>query len=239
MAVLNDGKQYLVEKYSIALTPGLQLLTPRSLAQIQLTALAAGLSETPPNVSSTDFSPLPNVKDELRIIRSEVPGEELFNQTFTSTAIQTEIQASPFPVVHIATHGTFSSNAENTFILTWDGRVKVKELDRVLRTGELRRQGALELLVLSACETAQGDSRAALGLAGVAVRAGARSTLATLWQVSDASTATLIGQFYKELADSKLTKAEALRRAQLSLLKSSDYQSPYYWAPFVLVGNWL
>lgn len=234
MAVLNDGNQYLIEQYSIALTPGLQLLKPQPLTEVRLTALAAGLSEAREN-----FDPLPNVESELRLIQAKLPSQELLNNTFTSQAIETNIEASPFPIVHIATHGNFSSKAEETFILTWDGRVNVKQINRVLRTGELGRSQPIELLVLSACETAQGDSQAALGLAGVAVRAGARSTLATLWQVSDESTSILIGQFYKELTDNKdIAKAEALRRAQVYLLKNSEYQLPYYWSPFVLVGNW-
>ncbi|MBD0343444.1 MAG: CHAT domain-containing protein, partial [Coleofasciculus sp. Co-bin14] len=98
----------------------------------------------------------------------------------------------------------------------------------------------IELLVLSACQTALGDNRAALGIAGVAVRAGARSTLATLWAVNDEATAALMVRFYQELANSTVTKAEALRRAQQSILKDPRYrQHPYYWAPYVLVGNWL
>jgi len=109
-----------------------------------------------------------------------------------------------------------------------------------LRSREQSRPDAIELLVLSACETAEGDKRAALGLAGVAVRAGARSTLATLWQVNDSSTAELIAQFYKTLSnpgDSTVTKAKALQSAQLNLLRR--YKAPLYWAPYVLVGNWL
>jgi CHAT domain-containing protein len=234
MAILHDGNQYLVEQYSIALTPGMQLVKPQPLTRKGITALAAGVSETRENLP-----PLPHVEAELQLIRSEVSSEELLNQSFTSTAIQSEIKLSSFPIVHIATHGNFSSQADETYILAWDRRIKVKELDDVLQTGQLTRREPLELLVLSACETAQGDNRAALGLAGIAVRAGARSTLATLWQVSDQSTALLIGQFYKELVDGKVSKAEALRRAQLSILKDNSYQVPYYWAPFVLVGNWL
>lgn len=96
----------------------------------------------------------------------------------------------------------------------------------------------IEILILSACQTAAGDKRAALGLAGVAVRSGARSTIATLWSVQDNSTAELITHFYAALKQPGITRAEALRQAQLSLLRSLDYQHPYYWAPFVLVGNW-
>ena len=92
--------------------------------------------------------------------------------------------------------------------------------------------------MLSACETAAGDNRAALGLAGVALSAGARSTLASLWQIGDESTAYFIDQFYRQLMDGKTT-AEALRQAQLNMLKSNRYQLPMQWAPYVLVGNWL
>jgi CHAT domain-containing protein len=142
-------------------------------------------------------------------------------------------------VVHLATHGQFSSQADDTFILTWDNRLNAKELDTLLRVTDQSRPNAIELLVLSACQTATGDKRAALGLAGVAVRAGARSTLASLWSIDDKSSALLMSQFYRELVRTEVTKAEALRLAQLSLLQNPRYQHPRYWAPFVLVGNWL
>ncbi|WP_017718103.1 CHAT domain-containing protein [Kamptonema formosum] len=236
MAALHDGKQYLVEKYGIALTPGLQLLEAKPLQRGQLKALTAGLTE-----ERSGFSALPNVAVEVERIQSQLPGEVLLNQQFTSKALQKEISQSSFPVIHIATHGEFSSKAEDTFILTWDGRINVTEFDSLLRASDERRSNnrAIELLVLSACKTAAGDNRAALGLAGVAVRAGARSTLATLWYINDAATAPLMSEFYRELTDAKVTKAEALRRAQLSLLKYPEYRHPIYWSPYVLVGNWL
>jgi CHAT domain-containing protein len=97
----------------------------------------------------------------------------------------------------------------------------------------------LELLTLSACQTATGDDQAPLGLAGVALRSGARSTVATLWRVFDESTADLMTDFYRALRQSQVSKAEALRQSQAALLKSERFNHPYYWAPFVLVGNWL
>lgn len=237
MAILHDGKQFLVEKYAIALTPGLQLLdAQKPLPRVKLSALKGGLSQASP-VST--FPPLPYVEKELNQLELEakISGKRLLNQEFTSTAIKNAIDSVPFPIVHLATHGQFSSNAEDTFILTWDERLNVSELSNTLRAREEKGRGAIELLVLSACQTATGDKRAALGLAGVAVKAGARSTLATLWSVSDEATATLMTQFYKELSDPNITKAEALKRAQVALLKSSN--SPELWAPYVLVGNWL
>ncbi|MDY7015371.1 MAG: CHAT domain-containing protein, partial [Cyanobacteriota bacterium] len=232
MAVLHDGEQYLIEKYAIALSPGLQLLeSPRTTIDRAHT-LAGGLVE-----ARQGFSALPGVARELQEITQMVPAQVLLDDTFTRPTFREQIEATAFSVVHLATHGQFSSKAEETFILTWDGRIQVKELDELLR-GK-RDRDPIELLVLSACQTAKGDERAALGLAGVAVRSGARSTLATLWSVQDRSTAQLMSEFYRRLAGAGLTKAEALRQAQLVLLRSRNIRHPHYWAPFVLVGNWL
>jgi CHAT domain-containing protein len=234
MAALHDGQQYLVEKYSVALTPSLQLLEPRLLAREEIKVLVGGLSE-----ARQGFLALPGVESEVKQIESNIPTQVLLNQQFTSTALQDEIQAVSFPVVHLATHGQFSSNAENTFILAWDERINVKDLGGLLQARAQNERKPIELLVLSACQTAAGDNRAALGLAGVAVRSGARSTLATLWSVDDRSTSSFMVEFYQGLAQSQVTKVQALRDAQLALLKQPEFRHPYYWAPFVLVGNWL
>jgi len=167
-----------------------------------------------------------------------MPTSGLLNEEFVSGKLQARIKAVSYPIVHLATHGQFSSNAADTFIVTWDDRVNVKEFDRLLRSRTGEKQQPIELLVLSACETAAGDNRAALGLAGAAIRSGARSTVATLWQVNDESTAIFMAEFYRQLALSKISKAEALRNAQLTLLNNPLYKNPYFWAPFVLVGNW-
>jgi CHAT domain-containing protein len=234
LSALHDGQQYLIEKYSLALAPGLQLLEPQPLEREKLKVLMGGLTE-----ASQGFSALPGVESEIQQITAELPTEVLLNQTFTSETLQNQIGETAFPVIHLATHGQFSSSAKDTFILAWDSPINVKQLDELLRSRDRRERRPIKLLVLSACQTAEGDRRAALGLAGVAVRSGARSTLATLWSVDDESTAQLMVQFYQGLAQTKLTKAEALRQAQLALQQQPDFQHPYYWAPFVLVGNWL
>ena len=235
IAALYDGDRYLVEKYSIALTPSLRLLAPRSLARENLSVLAAGLSE-----AREDFTALPGVEAEVSQIASLVKSEIILNRDFTENRLRDKTESSPLPVVHIATHGQFSSKAEETFLVAWDGRINIKEFNELLRSRETDSTHPLELLVLSACQTAAGDKRAALGLAGFAVRSGARSTLATLWQVNDDSTAIAMALFYQELIQQPNTsKAKALRAAQLALLKDSKFQHPFYWAPFVLVGNWL
>ncbi|NEQ59145.1 MAG: CHAT domain-containing protein [Moorea sp. SIO4A1] len=234
MAALHDGKQYLVEKYSIALTPGLDLMNPERLVREDIKVLTAGLSE-----SRRGSVPLPFVEVELEKIKAQVPSEILLNQDFTETRFENSLEAATFPVVHIASHGQFSSEAQKTFIMTWDSNINVTELKELLQTTDLRQPTPIELLVLSACQTATGDKRAALGIAGVAIEAGARSTLATIWLVDDEVTAVLMNRFYQELTDKSISKAEALNRAQKSILQDPSYEHPYFWAPYIMVGNWL
>lgn len=233
LAALHDGQQYLIEKYSLALTPGLQLLPPQPLSPQKLDTLAGGLSQ-----ARQGFSALPGVAEEIQQISTLVPTSILLDQSFTRSQLASRLESVPFPIVHLATHGQFSSESENTFLLTWEGRIKVKDLDQLLEVRDRQNRRPIELLILSACQTAAGDKQAALGLAGIAVRSGARSTVATLWSVQDSSTAELITHFYTALKQPGISRAEALRQAQLSLLRSPNYQHPYYWAPFVLVGNW-
>jgi CHAT domain-containing protein len=237
IAALYDGKEYLIQKYAVALSPGLQLFTPRPLVQRKINALVGGLSQPPKN---ENFTPLPYVQKELDLMQKlGITTSILLEQDFTKENLEQEINIQPFRVVHLATHGKFSSKAEETFILAANGRIYVKELDGLLKTREQNRTEPIELLVLSACETAAGDNRAVLGLAGVAIKAGARSTLASLWQIGDNSTALFIGEFYRQLTTGEVTTAEALRLAQLKLLNDPVYNRPMYWAPYVLVGNWL
>ena len=237
MTALYDGNQYLVEKYGIALTPGLQLLEPESLNNQELKAVVAGLSK-----SSQGFAALPGVETEVNEIAQYISSQLLLNEEFTNTGLREQLLKTPSSLVHLATHGQFSSNPEETFIVTWNDQIKVKEFEDLLRAREeIGNAQPIELLVMSACQTASGDKRAALGIAGVAVRSGARSTIATLWSVKDESTVVLMDEFYQQLAtaSSSTTKAEALRQAQISLIHSSDFNHPFFWSPFVLVGNWL
>lgn len=231
---LHDGREYLIENYSVAITPGLKLLTPRPLQQLELKTIAAGLTK-----SRQGFSALEYVGAELKQINKVVETKILLNQDFTAKALEEQIQYWDHPIVHIATHGQFSSSIEDTFILSWDKPINIQQLESILKTRNNDQTKAIELLILSACETAVGDKRAALGLAGMAVRTGARSTLATLWSVNDDSAAKLMGNFYQQLANKEITKAEAVRQAQLSLLDNPSYKHPFYWAAYILLGNWL
>ncbi|HCV31079.1 MAG TPA: hypothetical protein DGO89_13310, partial [Microcoleaceae bacterium UBA9251] len=238
MATLHNGEQYLAEKYSVAVAPALQLVDAKPLAKEKFKILTGGVSE-----ARQGFDALPGVAWELQSIGAAIPTTKLLNQSFTESNLKAAISSVPFSIIHLATHGEFSSKSENTFILAWDNRINAKELNNLLQRHK-KDDRAIELLVLSACRTAVGDRRAALGLAGVAVRAGARSTLASLWYVSDDATAVLMTKFYQELAQSQttgnsITKAEALRRAQQALMRDERFSHPYFWSAFVLVGNWL
>lgn len=246
LAALYDGQEYLLEKYNIALVPSLQLTDSRPLARQELKVLAAGVSQQV-KLKNKIFPALTYVPQELDRIEAAFPAsQQLLNQEFTTKTIQNRLRAD-FPVIHLATHGLFSSNPDNTFIVTGDGQaIGIDRLRNFINNNNTQKP---ELLVLSACETAVGDERAILGLAGVAVRSGTRSTLATLWSVEDASTAELMGQFYQEFKQPEIKKIAALRHAQLSLLESLKLNPPiqslenlpphpYYWAPYVLVGNW-
>jgi CHAT domain-containing protein len=236
MSALYDGQQYLLEKYAIAITPGLRLLNTRS-NPTSLTALAAGVSQP-----RADFSALKNVKTELQTINNTLKSQTLLDAQFTSHNFTQTVTFNPFSIVHLATHGQFSSNPEQTFIMLWDRQLTIEDLSNLLQNRQIERSQIIDLLVLSACETAKGDRRATLGLAGMSVRTGVSTTLATLWQISDRSTVIMMDRFYYYLRNNPQTnKAEALRLAQLDLWKieQQDWQIPLFWAAYVIVGNWL
>ncbi|MGB7272930.1 MAG: CHAT domain-containing protein [Geitlerinemataceae cyanobacterium] len=244
IAALHDGEKFFIEKdYAVAFTPGLQLIDPKPFGQVQQRAVLAGISENAPSYRTVDpgnWRVLPNVSGELTELEQSIDRHRVFrNDRFTRETLQTELDLEPSEIVHIATHGQFGSTLEDTFILDWVDRLNIPQLNRLLQSQDTGKKETIELLVLSACETAAGDDRAALGLAGVAVRSGARSTLATLWTVNDRSTAEFMRQFYERLMKNQETKAESLRQVQQSFLADETYQNPIYWAPFVLVGNWL
>jgi CHAT domain-containing protein len=234
IAALYDGKQYLIEKYAVALSPGMQLMAARSRKQNHISVILGGISE-----SRNGFSALPAVESEVKQISKTVPSSTLLNQQFTSQALADRVKSSSAGIVHLATHGQFSSRLEDTFLLTWDGEVNVKELSELLKNRSNEPSKAIELLVLSACDTAAGDDRAVLGLAGLAVKSGARSTIATLWPVKDKAAEMLMIRFYDQLRQPKITKAEALRQAQINMIRQTDFHDPFFWSAFILVGNWL
>lgn len=232
LGALHDGNQFLIERYALATTPGLTLTDPRPIERKDVELLANGLS-----MSVQGFPSLPSVDGEIASISSLYDGTVLKNGDFVVGNMQAALSENPYSIVHIASHGQFDGNIDNTFLLTYDGKLSMDELEQFIASTKFR-EDAVELLTLSACQTAAGDDRAALGLAGVAVKAGARSAMATLWTVNDPASAALVTDFYEQLKNPQMSKAKALQQAQLNLSRNLRFWHPSYWSPFLLIGNW-
>lgn len=251
-AALHDGKQFLVEKYASATVAALPLtkLDPRDRTK-NLQILAMGLSE-----AMQGFAPLPAAALEVDTIATKVlRGDAFLNQSFTRNNLEVQRHKHDYGIIHLATHAEFvSQKPGDSFILLWNDKLRLHQI-RSLQLG-------VEMLTLSACQTAVGQN---LGLGGVAVESGAKSVLASLWPVSDLGTAPLMIRFYQDFQVAP-SKAIALRNAQLSLIRgqvkikdnkiqgikgvldiplhsqgniSADLVHPFYWSSFILVGNWL
>jgi CHAT domain-containing protein len=233
MAALHDGGRFLIEKFAVATTPGLNLTDPKPIDRDKVRLLSSGLTR-----AVQGFPSLPFVEEEINAIRRLYQGDQLLNSEFLTPRLEQELQGHPYGILHIATHGWFASDTAQSYLLTYNGKLTINELDRLI--GLFRyRQDPLELLTLSACQTGIGDDRSALGLAGVAIKAGARSALATLWFINDEASATLVSEFYRQLRNPKQSKAQALQQAQQKLLSDRVYEHPAYWSPFLLLNNWL
>ncbi len=178
---------------------------------------------------------LPGVESELDNIKKNLKNNVLLNENFTIENFRQQVTSEqPYEIIHIASHGIFSSDANNSFLMAYDNILKLDDLEALLRGNK----SSLELLTFSACETAEGDDRAPMGFAGAALRAKAKSALGSLWPISDEAASQLMASFYRNLTQGQ-GKAEALRQAQLELLHTNNMSHPYFWSPFILVGNWL
>jgi CHAT domain-containing protein len=234
MAALHDGKQFLIQRFALAVTPGLTLLETAPPSREKVEILLTGLSE-----ARQDFPALPFVPQEIASVQKIYGGNPLLNRDFILPRVKSEFAARPFSIMHIASHGHFDRDVAKTFLLTFGEKLTLDDLERLLQPARLRDQ-PVDLLSLSACQTAAGDDRAALGLAGIAIKAGARSAFATLWCVNDEASARLVVDFYQELQRAPhQNKAQALRAAQLRLLSDPRSEHPCYWAPYLIIGNWL
>ncbi|MFM2433203.1 MAG: hypothetical protein RLZZ511_4417 [Cyanobacteriota bacterium] len=241
MASLHDGEKFLVQKYAIAAAPSLSLVDAKPLDRKNLNILAMGYTQAA-TIGGSFFQPLAQVESELAGIARQVPQlTKLVDGEFNRRQLAQELSQRRYSVLHIATHGKFGTDAEDTFFVTGDQgnqKFNLNELDQLIRQ-KSKNTDPLDLLVLTACETAIGDNRAALGLAGVAVQAGASSAIASLWSINDAAAAQLATTFYGQLNNPQLNKAEALQQAQINMIQEGEKAHPYYWSAFVLVGNWL
>ncbi|WP_242054330.1 CHAT domain-containing protein [Nostoc parmelioides] len=232
--MLHDGQQYLLETYITSVGSSAKQLQQSLLKPAS--TLASGVSKIGPSFSNSivpkDLHPLPQVKLEIENIKKANPSAiTLLDSEFTYKRFKQDIENNSFWAIHLSSHAQFSSDIEQTFVLAWDTPLMVNDLKALLQN-----KNYLDLLVLSACQTAKGDRRSFLGIAGIAAQAGTHGVLASLWLVDAESTAQLMSKFYDEL-NSGVTKAEALRSAKLSLLKSDKYFHPYYWSAFILVGG--
>lgn len=231
MAVLHDGQQFLVQKYTISNALGFQIGSKSKQKKLQeYQALIFGLTlEVPP------FNPLPNVKAETQTVQQILGGERFLNQSFTWETLEQEMEAQKVPIVHIATHGKFAGSADRSFLLTFNRQLLLKEFENLLR--KRQQEKPIVLLTLSACETAAGDNRATLGMAGLAVRNGIENVLASLWSVNDGNILPLIEDFYKILKQPGITAQEALRKAQINSLLKFQTKHPSIWANFILISD--
>lgn len=256
IAALHDGEKFLIEQYAIALIPSISLTDMRYISLRNSRVLAMGASQF------TQLNALPAVPLELSTITEKLwQGQALLNESFTRTNLIAKRQEYPYQIIHLATHAEFNPGEQkNSFIQLWNEQLHLDEL-RTLGWNNPQ----VELLVLSACRTAVGDETAELGFAGLALAAGVKSALASLWYVSDEGTLALMTEFYQHLAEVPI-KAEALQEAQLSLLRgevkiadgelrgtgslrglelpadlvgveNTDLTHPYYWAGFTLIGS--
>jgi CHAT domain-containing protein len=233
MAALHDGEHFLVERFAVAVTPSLNLLAPKPLEPAQTRLLLAGVSEP-----VQGYSGLANVPQELAAVHDLYGGEVLLDDDFQLGRLEEALREQRPGVVHLATHASFTGDPRTSFILTHDEKLTMDRLSELVGAGRFSEE-PLELLLLSACSTAAGDDRAALGLSGVAIRAGARSALGSLWNVSDRASSELVVGFYQEMGSPGVSKAEALRRAQQRMLASPGFEHPFYWASFMVINNWL
>ena len=233
MAALHDGKQFLIAKYAVGITPSLNLTDPRPLNRQDMKVLAVGVTE-----AVQGFPALPNVSEELSDLHKLLGSTNLVDRQFLAANFEKELKENQFSIVHVASHGEFRNDVDNTFLLTFDDKISLDRLNQMVGVFRFR-DDPLELLTLSACDTAAGDDRAALGLAGMAIKAGARSALATLWNINDEAAVDLVIDFYRELKDSSVSRAAALQRAQLKLINNPRYEHPGFWSPFLMINNWL
>jgi CHAT domain-containing protein len=240
LSALHDGKKYLIEKYAIATVPSLALTDLTAANHQNLRALLVGLTKDA-MVDGQFYQALDNVGEEINQVEARLPGsKQLLDENFTSDRLRNELSKTAYPIIHIATHGEFGNIPEDTFLVTGDNeKLTMNDLDSIIRN-LAKDKKSVDLLTLTACETAIGDDRAALGLAGVAVHAGVKSALASLWSIDDASTVKFVTKFYEDWRNPGVSKAQALRTAQQALISTGKkYAHPSYWAPFILIGNWL
>jgi CHAT domain-containing protein/Tfp pilus assembly protein PilF len=255
-AAFYDGEHFLAEQYAVSSVVGLTLTNLDRHYEAGASSLLVGLSEpgpvvnklaamgfgatpytrgggTDPQALKTSLS-LPGVGTEIRSIAATSGSSTLLDKDFTLGKVRQELGTGRFNRLHIASHAFLGDSARDSFLLAFDDVIRLDDLQALISTRS--HPSDIDLLTLSACDTAEGDERAPLGFAGAAIKAQARTVVGSLWVVNDVATTQFMQSFYRSLATRG--KAEALQAAQKSLLQSSSFGHPYYWAPFSLIGDW-
>jgi CHAT domain-containing protein len=251
MAALYDRqeKKYLVETYAVATTPSLRITTPKIRDRSTQKVLILGLTQKA-TIDGKVFDALFSVPEEVSAVKSLFPNHtDLIDDNFVPATFKQKLEKTTYPIVHIASHAQFGIIPEDTFIVTGKNqKLTISQLENSLRNLN-NKLDSVELLALTACETAVGDDRSTLGLAGVALQVGVKSAIASLWSVTDTSTSELVKTFYTNYRNADMSIAEALQKTQIRMinakkLPSSEginikYDNPVYWAPMIAIGNWL
>jgi CHAT domain-containing protein len=264
IAALYDGKQFLIEKYSVGIIPSFSLTDTRYVSIANSNILAMGISQ-----STEDQEPLPSVPLEIETVSKQIWGSQnqtLLNEELTPEKIASLSYQKHFGIIHLATHGDFQAGKiSNSYIQFWNKKLNLDQLKKLSQKLNWNKDPKVEMLVLSACRTALGNSQAELGFSGLALQAGVKSVLGSLWYVSDQGSLALITKFYDQLKLSSL-RSESLRQAQLAMLKGEvriadkylylspenrialppesanlgniNLSHPYYWSAFTMIGNW-
>lgn len=261
-AALHNGQTFLVEQYSVGLVPSMSLTDSRYTNISRVEVLAMGASQFPAVDGLAKEPSLPYVPVEVNTITRQLwQGEAFLNTDFTVLQLKTQRQQKQYGIVHLATHAAFDTeNPKDSYIRFYNERLDFGTLKTIDWNDP-----PIELLVLSACETAIGGTQAELGFAGLTVQTGVASALASLWLVDDEATLVLMTKFYKNLSTSPI-KSEGLRQAQIEMLRhqkrqqlgfllddlkqqginvpdllealeEKEFSHPYFWAGFTIVGN--
>ena len=239
-ALIDANDRFLVQKARLTVAPSLAYSQPGAAEENARFQLVAASLEREVRLPSGFFEKLEGTANEARIaaIADGQRIERAYSiENFKKADLVGALQREQVDILHLATHATFNGRSDRAFIVADGEAILLSELRQLLAQNRTRGED-LDLLVLSACETAVGDDEASMGLAGAAVQAGARSAIASLWPVNDIGTAQLMKNFY-ELYRGGLSKSAALRQAQLAMIDSGGMNAnPNVWAAFTLLGAW-
>lgn len=261
MGALHDGERFAIERFAIAIAPGLTITSAIQRGNEGGRLLLAGISELGPVVEKlpkqfveefvTEAATgqtrsaelkgklaLPSVKEEIETLKRGTLNHALLDSEFTVDRFRRQVTSGDYSIVHIASHAVFSHSAQTSFIMAYDDILTIDDLEKLLRAEALQ-VSPIEMITLSACQTAEGDDRAPLGLAGAVLKARAGSALGSLWPVADEATKAFMIRFYELFSRDRLSKTKAVQRAQVDLIENPSFQHPYFWAPFILVGSLL